>query len=204
MREKGRVIPKLAAKPHRITGIIRLQIDYREPVGIGTDRKADAFENAYQPGRIGGDRRTLSNQTDTSNQNDDDEQEGAATVRRALAISPGSASAASIGGSACQTCAQTEQRTAWPASPILSPSTRNTVSQFGQVRSMQRVLSPCPLFSIHHTGLFEKTDSRNGTGILTPPTDKNMLPSGISRRNSGLAKLKGVIGQQDGATLIIT
>ena len=77
MREKGRVIPKLAAKPHRITGIIRLKIDNHEPVGIGTDRKADAFENAYQPGRIGGDRRTLSNQTDTSNQNDDDEQEGA-------------------------------------------------------------------------------------------------------------------------------
>ena len=70
---------------------------------------------------------------------------------------------------------------------------------------MPPVLSPCPLFSIHHTGLFEKTDSRNGTGILTPPTDKNMLPFRTSdRRNSGLAKLRGVIGQRDGATLIIT
>ena len=79
------------------------------------------------------------------------------TVRRALAISPGSASGTSMGGAACQTCAQTEQRTVCPASPIFSPSTRKTVSQFGQVSSIDLALLLVPSPSIHQSWRFGKS-----------------------------------------------
>ena len=77
MREKGGVIPELAAKAHRVAGIIRLKIDNREPVGIGPNRKANAVEDADQPGRVGGYGRTLDDKTDTSDQDDQHDEEGA-------------------------------------------------------------------------------------------------------------------------------
>ena len=77
VREKGGVVAELAAKAHRVAGIVRLKVDNPEPVSIGPNRKADTVEDAYQSRRIGGDRRALGNQADASDQNDDHEKEGA-------------------------------------------------------------------------------------------------------------------------------
>ena len=62
--------------------------------------------------------------------------------RATMFVALATASGISIGDSACQTCEQTEHRTAWPSSAMRSLSIRNTVSQFGQVRSMSVLSSP--------------------------------------------------------------